>query len=39
MGTFSVGDLGAGSLRSFRFTTTASGDGEVADISALAANP
>lgn len=36
MGTFSVGDIGAGSLFS---TTTASGTGEGEGFSTLAANP
>lgn len=39
MGTFSVGDIGAGSLLSGRPTTTASGTGDWDCFAALAANP
>lgn len=39
MGTFSVGDTGAGSLLSGRPTTTASGTGEWEGFAALAVNP
>lgn len=39
MGTFSVGDRGAGSLLSGSAMTAASGTGELEGLAALAANP